>query len=124
MPAIPALLGDTSVGYYFRTDISGRPGSLHLRQHRGHMHFDWHDYSSCEQAFSISREAALNSETMNGVRPTPLKWNAAEAFDDDHYVQGTATCGEHIAPAQHTDDLTGEVAGGTTRPVGLWQRSV
>lgn len=122
LPPDPVLLTDVSLGYHFKSDLNGRPAGLRVRQQRGHVHFDWHDHSSCEQAFSISRSSDPASHEYPKGRSGAVLYGEPSSPFDDIYAQGGATCGGHIVPA-HSDDLTGESTDEeAARKVGLWQR--
>ena len=114
LPPDPVLLADIKAGFYFHTDLSGRPGLLDVVQARGKVLFRWVDYSSCEQAFSITTKREVKDDTA-----TLRTWSNPQSDLPDYYVHGKRTCGELIAPEDHHDALLD--AGGTKRPLGLWQ---
>ena len=114
LPPEPKLLADIKYGFYFETDVSGRPANLALTQARGKMLFSWTDMSTCEQAFSFTRRhEALDNQG------TSRTWTAAESLTQDYYVHGMRTCQEHVVPEDLYDELID--AEGVKRPVGLWQ---
>lgn len=114
LPPDPVVLADVKYGFYFQTDMSGRPGTFGVEQARGKMLFDWVDFSTCEQAFSITtkHEAADNTAAAR-------TWTEPESDLPDYYVHGARTCGEPIAPEDHHDALQNEK--GEKRELGLWQ---
>ena len=112
IPPDTSILSDIGAGYYFRTDATGRPGELSVSQWRGEIIFEWTDFSSCEQAFSLTRKDRLLASSP---------WGPEQSFTEDYYVQGATTCDERIIPSDRFDDLTGLSSMQPKRLLGLHQ---
>ena len=118
VPPDQTTLQDLRSGYFFLTDVSGRPDHFETEQVRGHMTFQWTDFSSCEQAFSLSRQQEQKTKNEGATRT----YADAESFTDDVYIHGSRTCTEHIKPERITDQMYSPDTKEDKRAVGLWQR--
>ena len=133
---------DIRHGFYFHTDVSGRPGGFRAAQLRGHVVFDWIDYSGCETVFNVGmQQDVAAAATAAGAQPvwgTVVDGTAEEgagvdgaaeegAVDNrfaDYAGRGRHTCGEHINPthAELSDRLYEDGTADANRALGLWHR--
>ena len=114
VPPDRALLGDLEAGFYYKTDQTGRPDGFTVHQHRGHMLFRWEDFSSCEQSFALTRQTRTTAPS--------LRWGAEESFARDYSAHGGRPCGEHVEPADYSDNLITSGAQQAKRTVGTRHR--
>ena len=128
LPPDEQILRDVDSGYYFHTDLTGAPGTFAAAQHRGRALFAWADQSLCEKAFKFARKWTAAAAAGPGGGPDTATWMESAGFIDDLAVHGSGSCGGHIKPADHYDDLTSSAdiydddddRGSQARPLGMF----
>ena len=78
-------------------DNTGRPTHFSIRQDGGHVMFQFHDNSYCEEAFSFTRVAKVG-EYLRDFQ------DDAVSFVNDFYFSSETACNAQIDPGKRASD--------------------